>query len=97
MVQPRRPPIPTQKGRIRGMRAWEAVARASKFPVGQYIFTAGFADPNLWSNSPVTTELVMNWYWNEHVKIYIFWLHGEFGEPVLFRRGGSGVPPTCSG
>jgi phosphate-selective porin OprO/OprP len=29
----------------------------------------------------------MNWYWNEHLKIYMFWLHGEFGEPVLFRPG----------
>ena len=29
----------------------------------------------------------MNWYWNEYVKVYIFWLHGGFGDPVLYRPG----------
>jgi phosphate-selective porin OprO/OprP len=87
MLQPRRPLIPTQKGQARGLGAWEAVARVSGLSVGENVFTAGLADPNLWSNSAVTTELGMNWYWNEHFKIYMFWLHGDFGDPVLIRPG----------
>jgi phosphate-selective porin OprO/OprP len=87
MVRPRRPLIPTTKGQIRGLGAWEAVARVSELQVGERVFTAGFADPNLWSNSALTTELGLNWYWNEHFKIYMFWLHGNFGDPVLARPG----------
>ena len=52
------------------------------------IFTSGFADPNLWSNQAITTELGVNWYWNEYVKLYMFWLHGDFADPVLYRPGG---------
>ncbi len=85
MIQPRRPLIATQKGQIRGLGAWEAVARVSELQVGRDIFTAGFADPSLWSNSALTTELGVNWYWNEHFKIYMFWLHGDFADPVLVR------------
>ena len=88
MLQPRRPLIPTSKGQIRGPGAWEAVARVSELRLGEKVFTSGFADPNLWSNSAITTELGVNWYWNEFFKIYAFWLHGEFGDPVQFRPGG---------
>ena len=34
------------------------------------------------------TELGVNWYWNEYFKIYMFWLHSEFGSPVEYRPGG---------
>jgi phosphate-selective porin OprO/OprP len=88
MIKPRRSLIPTHKGEPRGPGAWEAVARVSELRLGEKIFTAGFADPNLWSNSAITTELGLNWYWNEYFKIYMFWLHGDFGEPVLYRPGG---------
>jgi phosphate-selective porin OprO/OprP len=88
MVQPRRPFVPTSRDQVRGPGAWEAVARVSELRLGENVFTAGFADPNLWSNSAITTELGMNWYWNEFFKIYAFWLHGDFGNPVLFRPGG---------
>jgi phosphate-selective porin OprO/OprP len=88
MVRPRRPLVPTSKDQIRGVGAWEAVARVSELGVGDRVFSAGFADPNLWSNSAVTTELGLNWYWNEHFKIYTFWLHGAFGDPVVARPDG---------
>ena len=29
----------------------------------------------------------MNWYWNEYFKVYTFWLHADFGDPVQFRPG----------
>jgi len=88
VVNPRRPFIPTRKGVQRGPGAWEVVGRVSELRLGEKIFTSGFADPNLWSNQAVTTELGMNWYWNEYVKMYMFWLHGNFGDPVQYRPGG---------
>ncbi len=87
-VHPLRPLLPTRKGEIRGLGAWEAVARVSELRLGENVFSAGFADPNLWSNSAVTTELGLNWYWNEYFKMYIFWMHADFGQPVEYRVGG---------
>jgi phosphate-selective porin OprO and OprP len=87
MLQPRRPLIRTQRDQVRGLGAWEAVARVSELGVGQDVFSYGIANPNLWSSSAVTTELGINWYWNEHFKFYIFWLHGTFGDRVLIRPG----------
>ena len=88
-VSPLRPLFPTQEGadpRARGPGRWSR--RVSELRLGEEVFTAGFADPNLWSNSAVTTELGLNWYWNEYIKMYMFWLHGEFGDPVQYRPGG---------
>jgi phosphate-selective porin OprO and OprP len=86
-VKPLRPLVPLNKGDERGLGAWEVVGRVSELRLSEKIFTSGFADPNVWSNSAVTTEVGMNWYWNDYVKFYIFWLHGEFGNPVQFHPG----------
>ena len=88
-VTPLRPLLPAKRGDPIGPGAWEVVARVSELRLGEKIFTSGFADPNLWSNQAVTTELGLNWYWNEYVKMYMFWLHGQFADPVQFRPGGS--------
>ena len=87
-VVPLRPLIRTDPGDRQGLGAWEVAGRVSRLGLGEEIFKAGFADPNLWSNSATTTELGLNWYWNEYIKVYMFWLHGEYGEPVLYRPGG---------
>lgn len=86
-VQPLRPLVPTNKGDHRGLGAFEVVGRVSELHLGEQIFTGGFANPDLWSNQVVTTELGVNWYWNEYVKVYAFWLHGEFADPVQYRPG----------
>jgi phosphate-selective porin OprO/OprP len=86
-VKPLRPLIPVNKDDVRGPGAWEAVARVSQLRLGERIFTGGFADPAIWSNSATTTELGLNWYLNEYLKVYMFWLHGEFGRPVQYRPG----------
>ncbi len=88
MVKPLRPVFPTSKDQDRGLGAWELVGRYSALGFGEQIFRAGFADPNLWSNQAATTEVGLNWYLNEYMKVYMFWLHGEFGDPVLYRPGG---------
>jgi len=87
-VTPLRPLVPARKGAPIGPGAWELVGRVSELRLGEKIFTAGFADPNLWSNQAITTELGLNWYWNEYIKMYMFWLHGEFADPVQYRPGG---------
>jgi phosphate-selective porin OprO/OprP len=87
-VKPLRSLIPVNKDDPRGIGAWEIAARVAQIRLGEQIFTSGFADPSLWSNSATTTEVGLNWYWNEYVKFYVFWLHGEFGSPVQFRPGG---------
>jgi phosphate-selective porin OprO/OprP len=86
-VKPLRPLIRTDPADRWGIGALEAVGRVSQLSLGDDVFKAGLANPNLWSNSAITTELGLNWYWNEYVKVYTFWLHGEFGEPVLYRPG----------
>ncbi len=87
-VYPLRPFLPTERGRPVGPGAWEIVSRVSELSLGDKIFTGGFANPNLWSNQAVTTEVGVNWYWNEYVKLYTFWLHADFADPVQFRPGG---------
>ncbi|MFO0927830.1 MAG: porin [Gemmataceae bacterium] len=86
-VTPRRPLIPVREGETRGWGAWELAGRVSQLRVGEAIFTHQFADPALWSNTATTTEVGLNWYWNDYVKFYLFWLHGQFGEPVQYRPG----------
>ena len=87
-VTPLRPFLPTNKGDHRGPGAWEVVGRVSELGLGKEVFSSGFADPNLWSDRATTTELGLNWYWNYYVKMYMFWLHSQFGSPVQYRPGG---------
>jgi phosphate-selective porin OprO/OprP len=86
-VQPLRPLIPTSAIDRRGIGAWELAARVSQLRLGEEVFRGGLADANLWSNSATTTEIGLNWYWNEYVKWYMFWLHGDFGQPVYYSPG----------
>lgn len=86
-VKPLRPLIPVGRDDRRGLGAWEPTARVSRLRLGGEVFDAGFADPGIWSNSATTTEVGVNWYWNEYVKIYAFWLHADFGRPVQYRPG----------
>ena len=77
--------------------AWEAYARFSTFDVGRNIFTAGFADPNLWTNHAWTTDIGLNWYLNFYTRIYLDWQHAMFGNQVSVAPGRSRRQPTCSG
>ena len=67
--------------------AWEAFARYSTFDVGRNIFTAGFADPNLWTNHAATTDIGLNWYLNFYTRIYLDWQHAMFGNQVSVAPG----------
>ena len=63
--------------------AWEVYGRFSTLDFSKEVFTAGFADPNLWSNHAWATDVGLNWYLNFYTKVYLDWQHSEFGSPVL--------------
>jgi len=69
--------------------AIELAARYSFLEVGDEVFTAGLADPALWSDQAYTTDVGFNWYPNRYLKFYFDWQHAVFGSPVQFRPGAS--------
>jgi phosphate-selective porin OprO/OprP len=86
MVKPRRP-FDLRRGRF-GLGAWEVAFRYSELGLGHQVFTAGLADPTLWTDHLFTTDVGISWYWNEHVCVLFDWQHAGFGTPVLYRPGG---------
>ncbi len=67
--------------------AWEVYARYATLDIGRNIFTAGFADPNLWTNHAATTDIGLNWYLNFYARIYLDWQHAMFGNQVSVAPG----------
>ncbi len=63
--------------------AWEVFGRFSSLEFGKEVFTAGFADPNLWSNHAWATDVGFNWYLNFYTRVFLDWQHSEFGSPVV--------------
>jgi phosphate-selective porin OprO/OprP len=80
-------PFDLREGR-RGFGAWEVTARYSQLDLGSQVFTAGLADPHLWSNHAKKVDAGLNWYMNQFVKVYFDWEHAFFGNPVLSTNGG---------
>jgi phosphate-selective porin OprO/OprP len=62
--------------------AVEVFARYSTMDLGRNIFTAGFADPNLWTNHVWATDIGLNWYLNFYTRIYLDWQHAEYGNQI---------------
>ena len=84
-LDPRRP-FDLRKGK-RGPGAWEVHARFSELQLGNQVFSAGFADKNLWTNQASTIDVGVNWYLNHYVKVMFDWQHAMFGEPVMYKPG----------
>jgi phosphate-selective porin OprO/OprP len=84
MVAPLRPVTAAGPDRRRGIGAWEVVGRYSRLSLGRQVFDAGLADPNLWADGAATYEAGLNWYWNEYMKVYMFWLRGTFDDRVRY-------------
>ncbi|HMB06958.1 MAG TPA: hypothetical protein VKP69_24885 [Isosphaeraceae bacterium] len=72
-----------RNGRITGPGAIEVHARYSYLNLGHDVFTAGLADPNLWTNQAHAIDTGINWYPNQYTKIYIDWQHSVFGNQVF--------------
>jgi phosphate-selective porin OprO/OprP len=70
-----------------GLGAFEVTARYSELDLNPRVFTAGLADPNLWTNRAEMTDVGFNWYPNKFVKVYFDWEHAMFAQPVYYRPG----------
>jgi len=79
-------PFDLRKGRF-GLGAWEVTARYSQLDLGSQVFTAGLADPHLWTNHAKMVDVGANWYLNQLVKVYFDWEHSMFGSPVTATDG----------
>ena len=86
-VEPLRP-FDLREGK-RGPGAWELQARFDHFTVGNEVFTGGLADPTQWTNRVNTVDAGVNWYLNTYTKIYFTWQHAMYGDPVMYRPGGT--------
>ena len=84
-VKPLRP-FDLRRGRL-GPGAWETVFRYADLSLGREVFTAGLADPNNWTNRLYATDLGINWYWNQYIRVLFDWQHAGFGTPVYYRPG----------
>jgi phosphate-selective porin OprO/OprP len=85
LLQPLRP-FDLRKGRL-GPGAWEVSARYSRLDLGSQIFTAGLADPKLWTRDVDMVDVGANWYLNQFLKVYFDWEHPIFGTPVSSTGG----------
>ncbi len=79
-------PFDLRQGRF-GLGAWEVTARYSQLDLDSRVFTAGLADPHLWTNHAKMVDVGCNWYLNQFVKVYFDWEHVSFGSPVLSTNG----------
>jgi phosphate-selective porin OprO/OprP len=70
-----------------GLGAIEPFARYSFLDVSNRVFTAGLADPNLWTNRVQLVDVGVNWYLNRAVKIYLDWEHAMYGQPIYASPG----------
>ncbi len=61
----------------------ELSGRFSTLDLSREVFTAGLADPNLWSNHAWATDIGLNWYLNFYTRVFLDWQHSEFGNPVV--------------
>ena len=70
-----------------GIGAWEPTARYSQLDLDSRIFTAGLADPNLWTNHAKLVDVGVNWYLNQFIRVTFDWEHAIFGSPVFSSSG----------
>jgi phosphate-selective porin OprO/OprP len=71
------------KASNRGPGAIELTWRWSTVSLGQQVFTAGLADPNLWTNNAALMDLGVNWYPTQYIKMYFGWQHAMFANRVV--------------
>lgn len=85
LIQPLRP-FDLRKGRF-GLGAFEPTARYSELRLDPVVFTAGLADPALWTNRAQLIDAGCNWYLNKFVKVYAGWQRALFATPVFSSTG----------
>lgn len=64
--------------------AIELAGRFNALNLTKNVFTAGLADPNLWTNNLYTITTGFNWSLNQYIKFSFDWEHAVFGNPVQY-------------
>ncbi len=72
-----------RKGRF-GLGAIELPGRFNALDLTRNVFSAGLADPNLWTNNLYTIDRGFNWYLTQYTKFTFSWNHAVFGDPVQY-------------
>lgn len=85
LVQPLHP-FDLRKGQF-GLGAIEPTVRYSELDLDARVFTAGLADPAVWTNRAQLIDVGCNWYLNKFVKVYVGWERALFASPVVFSPG----------
>ena len=67
-----------------GPGAIELTGRFNSLNMTRNVFTAGLADPNLWTNNLYTVEPGFNWYLTTYTKFTFSWQHAVFGNNVQY-------------
>ena len=74
-----------RKGRV-GPGAIELATRFNTLNLTNNVFSAGLADPNLWTNNLYTVDTGFNWYLTQYSKLTFTWQHAVFGQPVQYSQ-----------
>jgi phosphate-selective porin OprO/OprP len=72
-----------RKGKV-GPGAFEAALRFNTLDMSRNVFSAGLADPNLWTSNLYVIEPGFNWYLTQYTKLSFSWQHAVFGTPVQY-------------
>jgi phosphate-selective porin OprO/OprP len=73
-----------------GLGAFEGFARYSNLVLGNSVFANGLANPALFANSVNATDIGVNWYLNEYIKIVFDWQHAWFNQGVSLTGAAGG-------
>lgn len=69
-----------------GRGALEVFGRYSYLKLGEELFTAGLVNPDDWTNQAAITDVGLNWYLNQFVRVTFDWQHAMFRDPVLLNE-----------
>ncbi len=70
-----------------GLGAWEIFGRYNSMDIGSSIYSFGLADPRGNANRLWMTDLGINWYMTQYLKMVFDWNHAEFNNPVTYAPG----------
>ncbi len=73
-----------------GLGAFEGFGRYSNVTLGNNVFTDHLASPALFANSVNATDIGVNWYLNQYVKVTFDWQHLWFNNPVSLTGAAGG-------
>lgn len=77
-IQPRRP----YNWKCRDFGALEGFARYSNLILSGNVLTPDVASPTREANGVNATDIGVNWYFNQYVKIVLDWQHARFNKPI---------------